>query len=348
MKQSLHTKRNASVSDGRHGGGVVTPRSASVASRHDSVVPWAIWGAIWTLIALNAWVRWIMSDTHFGPVPIQPGDVMDSGKLIALRVLEAISTFVVLQCVYQCAWKPWRRDGKVGLDAMLLLGGVIGFSADSMLNLHDLLFAFNSHSVNLGVWTAFMPFYTGGPAIYGESLLWGFPMYVYFGITASLAGCAIIGKLRARFPNITNASAYAITYVAFCVGDFILENTIIRTTDAYMFTKTYEPLTVFAGTMHQFPLYESFCAAAVSLGFTIMRQSALDSPDGLSIVERGASRLSPGLRQPMRTMAVVGACGALFILAYHLPFNWLGVIGESTFDIPSYMMPADWPPTAAR
>lgn len=315
-------------------------RQVSLAARSDAISAWAIWGLIWTLIALNAWVRWAVSDTLFGPVPIQPGDVMDSGKLFALRVLEVISTLVVLQCVFQCAWKPWRRNGKVGLDAMLLLGGIIGFSADSLLNLHDLLFAFNSHSVNLGVWTAFMPFYTGGPARYAESLLWGFPMYVYFGITASLAGCTIIAALRRRFPAITNAGSYLIAYIAFIIGDFILENSIIRLTDAYMFTKTYAPLTVFAGTMHQFPLYESYCAAAVSLGFTVIRQSALDSPDGLSLVERGASRLAPALQMPARALAVVGACGALFILAYHLPFNWLGLIGDSVFRIPSYMMPS--------
>ena len=45
---------------------------------------------------------------------------------------------------------------------------------------------------------------------------------------------------------------------------------------------------------------------------------------------------------PARVLAVIGACSALFILAYHLPFNWLGMIGTSTFDIPSYMLPADW------
>lgn len=340
MKQSQRKTLNTSVSERRHGGGAATLSATPV--RADNIHAWAIWGAIWALVAISAWVRWAMSDTHFGPVPIQPGDVMDANKLIGLRILEVISTLVVVQCVYQCAWKPWVKERKFGLDGMLLLGGVIGFSADACLNLHDFLFAFNSHSVNLGVWTSFLPFYTGGPGIYAESLLWGFPMYVYFGISASLAGCAIIGAMRKRFPNITNASAFFIAYVIFVIGDFILENTIIRTTDAYMFTKTYEPLTVFAGTPHQFPLYESFCAAAVSLGFTVIRQSALDAADGLSIVERGANRLPAGLRTPARALAVIGACGALFLLAYHLPFNWLGMIGESTFDIPSYMLPADW------
>jgi hypothetical protein len=316
-----------------------TPAALATADRADAVIAWGVWGAIWMAIALNAWVRWTLSDTLFGPAPIVPGDTIEPARLIALRVLEFVSTLVVLQCAWRCALKPWLRERKFGLDGMLLLGGIVGFSADSLLNLHELLFAFNAHSVNLGVWTSFMPFYTSGPDRYAESLLWGFPMYVYFGITASLAGCAIVSKLRRRYPGITNAAALSIAYIVFVVGDFVLENTIIRLTHAYMYTKTYAPLTVFAGSIYQFPIYESLLAAGVSLGFTLIRLSALDDPNGLSIVERGIHRVSPRYRMPLRTLAVVGACGALFICVYHLPFNWLGLIGESVIQPPSYMLP---------
>jgi len=332
-----HTAREASVSE-RHQGSVAANTSVTSPERTDNVKAWALWGAIWSLIAINAWMRWIMSD-KFGPAPIMPGDVIDPTRLMALRALEVISTLVVIQCVWHCAIKPWVKERRITLEGRLLLGGIIGFSADSLLNLHQLLFAFNAHSINLGVWTSFMPFYTGGPSRYAESLLWGFPMYVYFGITASYAGCAVIKKLRHNFPDITNASALAITYLVFIVGDFVLENAIIRTTDAYMFTKTYGPLTVFEGSMYQFPMYEAFCAGGVSLGFTLLRQSALDDPNGLSMVERGAMRLDPRYRTWARTLAVVGACGALFICVYHLPFNWLGVVGTSVIQPPSYLLP---------
>ncbi|MET0657101.1 MAG: spirocyclase AveC family protein, partial [Steroidobacteraceae bacterium] len=257
--------------------------STLTADRTGGVVAWGVWGVIWIAIAVNAWLRWIASDTLFGPAPIMPGDTIEPGRLGALRVLEVVSTLVVLQCAWQCALKPWLRERKFGLDGMLLLGGIVGFSADSLLNLHELLFAFNAHSVNLGVWTSFMPFYTTGPAHYAESLLWGFPMYVYFGITASLAGCAIVSSLRRRYPGISNAAALAIAYVTFVVADFVLENTIIRLTDAYMYTKTYAPLTVFAGSIYQFPFYESLFSAGVSLGFTLIRLSAMDHPEGLSL-----------------------------------------------------------------
>jgi hypothetical protein len=341
-----HRVESTYVESPRAGGATFAKKAAAQSgitaeSRHDSVVAWAIWGGIWLLISLNAIVRWVMSD-YFGPAPIMPGDTIEPGRLIALRILEVISTLVVVQCLWKCALKPWLAERRVSLEAMLLLGGIVGFTADAMLNVHHLLFAFNAHSVNLGVWTSFLPFYTGGPAHYAESLLWGFPMYVYFGVTASLAGCAIVEKLRRRFPSITNASAFAIAYVVFVVGDFILENAIIRLTDAYMYTRTYGPLTVFAGSIYQFPLYESFCAAAVSLAFTILRQSARDDANGISFVERGALRLSPRLQTPMRTLAVIGACGAFFLFLYHLPFNYLGVVGTSIINPPSYMLPAPY------
>jgi Spirocyclase AveC-like len=305
-----------------------------------SIFPWAIWGTLWVFIACLAWGKWIVSGELFGPVPILEGDTMAPWRLIALRALELFSVLVLLVITWRSLMQPWLERREFGLDAMLLLGGIIGFSADALLNLHELLFAFNAHSVNLGVWTSFMPFYTDGPSRYAESLLWGFPMYVYFGIGASYAGCGVIAGLRARYPGISNAAAFAVAYMVFVISDCLLENAIIRTTEAYMFTKTYGPLTIFAGSIYQFPLYEALLASVVCLGFTAIRQSALDSADGLSFVERGAAVINPRYRTAVRTVAVIGAAGALFIFGYHLAFNWLGLIGNSIVEMPSYMYPA--------
>jgi hypothetical protein len=41
----------------------------------------------------------------------------------------------------------------------------------------------------------------------------------------------------------------------------------------------------------------------------------------------------------VRTLAVIGFCCAATILVYHLPFNWLGVVGASAADLPSYLLP---------
>jgi len=37
--------------------------------------------------------------------------------------------------------------------------------------------------------------------------------------------------------------------------------------------------------------------------------------------------------------AVIGFYIFALIMMYHLPFNWLGVTGDSMADLPSYMLP---------
>ena len=311
---------------------------ASLAQRGGASA-WAAFGLVWLLVVINAWGRWILSDS-FAPVPITPGDVMENWRLVGLRVLEVVSTLLVIHITWKSVIKPWLTEKRFGLDAVLLLSGVLGFCADANLNLHEYIFAFNAHSINMGVWTAYMPFHTTGPYHYAESLLWGFPMYVYFGIGAAYAGCELILKLRKKYPGISNASVYAMTYLFFCVSDFILENAIIRSTHAYMFSKTYEPLTLFAGTLYQFPIYESFFSSVVCIGFTAIRMSSLESTDGMSFVERGAHRFDSRLQPFVRVLALFGATGLLFIVGYHLPVNWLGTIGTSVLELPTYMQPA--------
>ena len=70
-----------------------------------------------------------------------------------------------------------------------------------------------------------------------------------------------------------------------------------------------------------------------------MRLQAVSSADGLSPVERGFDRWTPALQSTVRTLAAIGFCCAATILIYHLPFNWLGIIGASHAHLPSYMLP---------
>ena len=122
--------------------------------------------------------------------------------------------------------------------------------------------------------------------------------------------------------------------------DFIVENVVIRTTHAYAFANTYEPLTLWAGEVHQFPIYESILVAFVGCVFTWMRMEAEDHPEGLSPIESGLVHWRPELQGWVRNFAVLGFCMVSLCFVYHLPFNWLGMIGDSVADMPSYLLPA--------
>jgi hypothetical protein len=38
-------------------------------------------------------------------------------------------------------------------------------------------------------------------------------------------------------------------------------------------------------------------------------------------------------------MAGVGFCAVVLMICYHVPFNWVGLTGDSFADLPSYLRP---------
>lgn len=319
--------------------------------RDGLVTLWAGWGLVWSVTALQAVVRWILS-TDFRAAPVLGPDEIATFRLVLLRVLEVISVGVWFAFMYFCVLAPmWTKPsnisgnvrkftGNLGLDGKYVIGGMFAWIADSFLNCRQYLFAWNSHSVNIGVWTRFMPFHAhDGPFDYAEGILWGMPMYIYFCAGAAIVACTVVKALRRRWPDISPSTLMIIVWVGEFTFDFVLENLIIRSTHAYGFPKTYGPLTLFAGKVHQFPIYESIFVANLGSAFTIVRLAALDHPTGLSPLEYGYQRYPKVLQGWIRLLAVVGFCSLCVVTMYHLPLNWLGVIGDCMGDLPSYMLP---------
>lgn len=315
------------------------PGHDDIAAAGGAVSGWATFGVVWIAISVQAIGRWLLSD-DFQPAPVLGPDVFPAWRLVSLRVLELVSMVVLLGFVWFCVIKPWRRSGKLSLDGKFVIGGVFGAVADACLNLYTYLFAWNAHSVNYGVWAGFMPFHKAGATTrFGEGLLWGVPMYIYFCTGAAIVGCQVVHFLRRRFPGITNVRTLSAVFIVLVVLGMVLENTIIRITQAYGYAQTTEWMTLFPGAAYQFPVYESLCTGALGLAFTVVRLSALDSRDGVSVIERGYLRWRPGLQEPVRLLAVIGFSVAAMLLLYHLPFNWLGVGGTSFAHLPSYLLP---------
>ena len=306
-----------------------------------TVVVWALLGLAWLVVCAVALGRWVTSDTLFGSVPVLGPDAMPHGKLVGLRAVEVLSTGVLLLAIWLLAVRPFRATGRVSVDALLILGGLTAFVMDAWLNLYGFLFAFNANSVNLGVWTAYLPFrHADAPARYAEALLWGLPMYIYFCSALGAVGSMSLHRLRRRFPMLSFTSLMAILYVGFAVFDFVVENAIIRGSEAYSFPQTERGLTLWAGSQFQFPVYETVLVGFVSLAFTAARYSADVAPDGLAFYERGTQHLPTWLQLPARAVAAIGFCALVLFVCYHMPFNWISIGGDSIADLPSYLMPS--------
>ena len=326
----------------RHAAVADAPSAPSVPAARDrtgGVAVWALLGVIAMAIAAEAWIRWILSD-EFSPAPILGPDSISDGTLTALRVVEVLSVVVFAGLLWLTVIKPLRRHRRVGLDGMLFVGCLVASITDGVLNLFQYLFAWNAHSVNLGSWNSFLPLHAAdSPSRYAEALVWGVPMYIYFVLGVGIAGCAIVAALRRRYPSISNAAALGVVFLAACAFDIVVENAIIQTTQAYAFAKTPASVTLWAGTTHQFPLYEMVLVGLLGTAFTALRLSASDSPDGLSFAERGLHRFRPALRRPVQWAAIIGFCVTTLFCVYHVGFNWLSSNGDSAADLPSYMLP---------
>jgi hypothetical protein len=316
------------------------PAETEAVDRNGTAALWTLLGVIGLVIAGQAWLRWVLSNAQFSAAPLNNVDHYAQWRWISLRTVEAISAVVFVWLATVTVVRPLRRDGRLGIDGRIFLACFVGCITDGVLNMFQYLFAWNAHSINLGSWSGFLPLHgSGANPRYAEALIWGLPMYVYFCIGVALAGCLTVEALRKRTPAISNVRALAVIWAGAFMFDFVVENGIIRLTRAYAFAKTARGLTLWPGSLYQFPIYESVSVATLGVLFTALRLSANDSPDGVSFAERGHQRFRPSLQGPVRLLAVIGFALTVLFVVYHLPFNWLGVTGTSVAHLPSYMRP---------
>jgi hypothetical protein len=130
--------------------------------RDDYASLWAAFGLIWVLTAAQAVIRWMFS-SDFSPVFVLGPNAYPLFRTIRLRALEITSIRVVLGFSYFCIVNPlWitnmTSDGpskqytdQLSLDGEFVIGGIIAWITDGFLNCREYLFAWNSHSINMGV-----------------------------------------------------------------------------------------------------------------------------------------------------------------------------------------------------
>lgn len=307
------------------------------ATRRGAVSVWALLGAAWLIFVGQAWIRWVSSDTQFGPAPINGPDTFDGTALAVLRIIEVLSLLIAAATIWVFLIRPLIRQRKLSLDGMIVIGSLLASGIDPLINYFHYTFAWNAHALNAGSWLAFFPLHQG-PTRYAEGLAWFVPQYLYLGIGLAAIECRIILALRRRFRGIPNVRSFSMAFVAILCVDILLEQLFIRTR-VYAFPRTWEAFTVFAGTPYQFPLYESLFVAIYAAGFTYLRMSAHDDAHGVPFLHRGIERWPAGWQTPVKLLAVIGFCAVWAALAYFIPWSWMSVNPDSLIQVPSYMTP---------
>ena len=313
-----------------------TDPATCIAGPANLATAWALLGGAWIAFVGYGTIRWFMSG-EVGPAPIQGPDRYPVWQLVGLRGLEIFSMLFVVFMVAVYGVRPWRRGQGLTLEAMMLIGGLVGFFIDPLINFFRYTFAWNAHAFNIGSWLSAFPGHVpSGP--YAEGILWAFPQYIMMSAGAALSGYWILTRLRAKFPGIGLVPGLAVVFVSFFLGDMVIEGTFILF-GVYAYPRAYSSLTLFAGELHQFPLNESFFVAAQAVALTLFMRSARESADGLSFVERGSERFAVRYRTAVRCLAVVGFTFVVYAFGYFFPWSWMSITPDSVIDVPSYMRP---------
>lgn len=122
-------------------------------ARSGAVTVWAVIGVVWLVFIGQVLLRWITGDDgSFGPAAIVGPDEMDTWRLVAMRVVEAISVGIMVAMAWICLIRPWRETGRIGLDGKLYIAATLAAPIDPLINYFHWTFAWNANAVNWGSW----------------------------------------------------------------------------------------------------------------------------------------------------------------------------------------------------
>jgi len=314
--------------------------SGAVPGLHDrepgTVKVWAFAGTVMLAWIAQGWIRWIGSD-DFRPVSRGP-DRIPTFDLVMLRTLEVASLAIMVWLVWHTIVRPLRRERRIGFDGKLLLAGMFGYFVDQFINIYNVSFTFNAYAVNRGSWGNFIPgMHAPLQGRAAEGLLWAWAMYTYFVVAAALLGSKLLRFLERRYPAMSSAGLWAITYAVFFVADILIELPLFVHQGVYAYAGVPKALSLFAGRSYQFPMYEPVFVALVCFSATWLRESRDDR--GRSRVERGVDELRIGRRakEAVSFAAITGFTISLLTLAYFIPFSWMSMQSDSYPALPSYL-----------
>jgi Spirocyclase AveC-like len=287
-----------------------------------AVKVWAVVGGLSLAFEAYVIVAWVASG-HFKATPTgstpQTGlerffDVFwQAGGLLALAGF--VAWFVV---------RPWRREGRLSTDGLLVLCFALIEWQDPLCNWIKPWGTYNTHLVQWGSWVQNIPgWMSPNGSRFAEPLLVMVPVYVWAVFGFTIIGCAFMRRVKKARPRIGTLGLIASCYGFFLVTDFVLEAIWMRT-GIWAYPGGGGP-TFFAGTRYDFPIKESVLWGAAWCGFTCMRYFRNDR--GQAIVERGVDSVKAGqtTKTFMRFLALFAGVNVAYLCLYNIPMNFMAM-----------------------
>lgn len=294
----------------------------------------AVLGALVLALQASIFLRWIVSD-DFRPADAGT-DPVPTSTLIAVRVFEVGGVLLAVVMIWW-AWKTSRHEGRLSIEAVLILAWVGTYWQDPGISWGRPGFFYNAHFVNMSSWTGYLPGAINPTASrLPEPLLCMPTAYIYGGLLATMFVASVMRRTKKRFPGIPVAGLIAVGVLSAILLDLIVELVCIRL-GLYVYPTTIHQLSLLGGTRWQFPVYESVFWGSVWAAAGTVYYFRDDK--GRTILDRGIDRVHGVIwRSAIRVLAVLAFLNIVYAV-YNVLMIWTTFqSGPMPEGIPSWLI----------
>jgi len=274
-------------------------------------------------------VRWV-TGPYFERVPVGPSEVPQWMKITHVG-LQVVAIPVALLVIHRLFWRPWRRDGHVGVDGPLSLAFVSLSFQDPLSAWVQPWFTYNSNMINFGAWQASIPGHSAFAepgAMVNEPILFITATYAIALPIATAFACWAMRWVARRRPRTSGPALIGVAFVALCFFDFVFEGLLVLPLGIWEYPGGHWAI-LFPESYHKFPAQEMGTFAAI---FTIVAAVRYFRDDkGHTVIERGVDQLaiSANRKLGLRILAAVGLVNVAMFVAYTVPNSLLSVTQPS-------------------
>ena len=294
---------------------------------------WAALGLAVVLFQIYLYAAWILSG-DFTPAPVGP-DPIPASTLFFVRAFEIGSTLTMF-AVWYWAWRACKRDGRLALEAILVIGWALTWWQDNLTWWARTNWFYNAYLVNYGNWTRHIPGWVNPVShIQAEPIF--FTMFGYMGwfTWASMCAAWSMTWFKRRKPHLSTMQLIVIGWLTLCLFDLTAEGSFVRT-GVYAIPIVVRKWSLWGGQTYQFPLYESLFFSTVWAAPGILFFFRDDK--GHTIIDRGVDSIkSVRLRPWLRILAMTGFINLCW-QPYNMVWTYITMTGDATPEgYPSYM-----------
>ena len=315
---------------------------------------WIATGAFWFIFCITVWGLWI-TGPDFKPNTIGR-DQASPGYVALVRTTEIVVVILALIQIWYFIVRPKIKNGKFSFDGLFFLACWMLYIQEPVINYNSYQFLYTTVDYNMGSWCRYIPGWNSPhpELIPVGSVIWSLT-YLSLAAFWAFSGSHFMGWLKRRRPSLRPWQLVVLCFVTFIPADLVLEMGA-GYLQLFNYASTVPALTLFAGKIYQFPMYEvlSWCATLTCLSsIHFFRNEQGESLPERKILQMG---LPPAILTWCRFFAVLGMCETAFFICYNMPyFYWstkggsfpayesykiAGVCGPNTkFDCPSLKTP---------